>query len=513
MRNFDFVRATLPDLHEDCARAESYALSDPAAAVVCARRAAERLVEYLYAVLRLPEPYRRDLSARIHAHPFVAVAGTGIVRKLDLVRTWGNRGAHPGTPIPQRVAIETLRELFHIMVWAGLHHSPDPGAVPASAQFDPALAARSAPLTRAEVVKLAERFAAQDAAHADALEKLKTRDELIAQRDAELDALRAQISAAQEAQTAAAAASGVVVDPHDYREDATRDLFIDTLLTEAGWDLDEPDTREYRIAGLPTPSGDGRADYVLWGADGLPLAVVEAKRTRLNAAAGRQQALLYADALERQFGRRPVIYYTNGYETYLWDDAAGYPPREVRGFATRDKLELMVQRRTTRLAASSVAINSDIAGRHYQERAIRAINDAFDKRHREALLVMATGSGKTRTVIALVDQLMRAGWVKRVLFLADRTALVTQAANAFKTHLPSATTVNVLGASPATSPVAGSTSPPIRRCSTGCRSATTPDGRSSGRASSTWSSSTRLTVPSTRSTGRSSTTSTRCSSG
>ena len=186
---------------------------------------------------------------------------------------------------------------------------------------------------------------------------------------------------------------------------------------------------------------------MLWGSDGLPLAVVEAKTTTVEPAVGQQQAKLYADCLEKMTGRRPVIFYTNGYQTWLWDDwgaGGGYPPRRVEGFFTADELELMVQRRTSRLPLADAAIDREIVGRHYQHRAIRAIDDAFMSRQRDALLVMATGSGKTRTTIALVDQLMRAGWVKRVLFLADRTALVNQAAGAFKTHLPNATTVNLV---------------------------------------------------------------------
>ncbi|MDO5535164.1 MAG: DEAD/DEAH box helicase family protein, partial [Propionibacteriaceae bacterium] len=140
----------------------------------------------------------------------------------------------------------------------------------------------------------------------------------------------------------------------------------------------------------------------------------------------------------------PVIFLSNGATHRIWDDAAGYPPREIAGFLTRDELELLIQRRRTRLPLASVPVNANIAGRHYQLRAVRAIDDALEARRRRALLVMATGSGKTRTIIALVDQLMKAGWVKRVLFLADRVALVNQAAGAFKTHLPDAATVNLV---------------------------------------------------------------------
>ena len=216
------------------------------------------------------------------------------------------------------------------------------------------------------------------------------------------------------------------------------------LLHEAGWPLDEARDREYEVTGMPNAEGKGFVDYVLWGADGLPLAVVEAKRTSKSPEVGQQQAKLYADCLEKQFGRRPVIFYTNGYEHRIWDDAGGYPPREIQGFYTRDELELLIQRRQTKLPLSSAQVNTDIAGRPYQVRAIKAVGDAFDRKQREALLVMATGSGKTRTTIALVDLLQKANWVKRVLFLADRTALVNQAANAFKQHLPGSTTVNLV---------------------------------------------------------------------
>lgn len=433
MSNFAFVQALWPTIHADSARAESYLSSDPRSACFYSRRAVEELVGHLYDVLKLPEPYQPDLAARINASAFKATTGNGINQKLNLIRKLGNTAVHEARPIPPQVALQVLRELHHVMVWAAFHHSADPGAVPTQAQFDPGLAAKAAPLSRDELVKLAAKFKAQDEALAKALAE---KDELAAAKDAEIAKLREQIAAAQAAKTK--------VDDHDYSEAETRDLFIDVLLGEAGWPLTEAWDREYEVAGMPNNEGKGFVDYVLWGADGLPLAVVEAKRTTRSAQVGQQQAKLYADCLEQQYGRRPVIFYTNGYQHWLWDDAAGYPPREIQGFYTRDELGLLIQRRHTRLPLDQVGIDTDIAGRHYQQRAIRAVDDAFGKKQREALLVMATGSGKTRMTIALVDQLMKANWVKRVLFLADRTALVTQATNAFKTHLPAATTVNLL---------------------------------------------------------------------
>ena len=221
---------------------------------------------------------------------------------------------------------------------------------------------------------------------------------------------------------------------------------IDLLLREAGWGLDHPDDLEFRVEGMPNNEGVGFVDYVLWGADGKPLGLVEAKRTRKDARQGQQQAKLYADCLEARFGQRPVIFYSNGYEHFIWDDTR-YPPRQIGGFYKRDELELLIQRRSGRHKLAETKINTAIAGhkRPYQQRAIRAIAKHFEEDgERKALLVMATGSGKTRTVIALVDLLMRANWVKRVLFLADRIALVNQATGAFKAHLPDSAPVNLV---------------------------------------------------------------------
>ena len=281
-----------------------------------------------------------------------------------------------------------------------------------------------------KLANLADELAARDAALAAA--QLKT-----AALDAELAQLRAEVAAAKAANTA-------TPDTHDYNEAETRDLYIDLLLKEAGWKLDQTRDREFEVQGMPNNQGVGYVDYVLWGDDGKPLAVVEAKRTRRDARVGQQQAKLYADCLQTQFGQRPLIYTTNGYEHWFWDDST-YPPRPVQGFHKKDELQLLVQRRTSAKPLAGVTINPEIVERHYQLRAIRRIGETFERdRQRRALVVMATGAGKTRTVIALVDLLQRANWAKRILFLADRVALVNQAANAFKAHLPDAAAVNLV---------------------------------------------------------------------
>lgn len=432
MSNFAFAKLALPSLFDDCAQAESYLVSDPRAACVYARRVAELLVTYIYDVADLPEPYHADLAARVAAPAFRNVVGQGIAAKLTLIRKVGNRAVHEQTPVQRQTALQALRELHHVVSWTAFHHSAAPGVVPTSAQFDPQLAAQRAPLSREEVADLAAKFKAQDDAHAT---QLAEKDELLKSHEAEIAALREQIKAAQ---------ASAKTDDRDYNEAQTRDLFIDLLLAESGWKLNQAKDREYEVSGMPNTKGVGFVDYVLWGADGLPLAVVEAKRAKKDPKVGQQQAKLYADCLEAEFGRRPVIFYTNGYDHWLWDDVGGYPPRTVAGFYTRDELELMIQRRTSRQTLAGQPVNISIVERPYQTRAIKAVGAAFDAQQTDALLVMATGSGKTRTVIALVDQLMKAGWVKRVLFLADRIALANQAVNAFKTHLPQVTTVNLI---------------------------------------------------------------------
>jgi type I restriction enzyme, R subunit len=254
--------------------------------------------------------------------------------------------------------------------------------------------------------------------------------------DEELKKLREEFAAAKKA-------NSTQPDTHDYSETETRDYFIDLLLKEAGWELDKKNF-EIEVAGMPNNEGKGFVDYVLWGDDGKPLALIEAKRTKKDARAGQQQAKLYADCLAAQYGQRPVIFYSNGYEHWLWDDVS-YPPRAVQGFFKKPELELLIQRRTSRKKLADTVINAGIIERYYQTRAVRRIGETFEvDNQRKALVVMATGAGKTRTVIALADVLMRCNWAKRILFLADRVALVRQAVNAFKKHLPDSSPVNLV---------------------------------------------------------------------
>jgi len=232
------------------------------------------------------------------------------------------------------------------------------------------------------------------------------------------------------------------IEYHSPSEKLTRELYIDLLLKEAGWTVGDAYTvAEYNLK--HSQNGADKADYVLFGNDGKALAVVEAKKTTADGKdKGLGQAKRYADALELEFGKRPVMFVSNGFEHYLWDDTH-YPYRQVQGFYSKQDLETLTNRRLIEKPLSTQAVNTDIAGRYYQINAIQSAKEALDAHKRDLLFIMATGSGKTRTAAALVDVLTKTNKVKRILFLADRTPLVTQAQNSFNDYLPQLTAVNL----------------------------------------------------------------------
>lgn len=432
MSNFAFLQSEWSSLFDASIKAEAMANTDARTSCFYARRTLELAVDWLYKhdkSLRLP--YQDHLSALIHEPSFRAAAGDAIFTKAKLIKDLGNLAVHSTRPILSKDAVAATRELFHICYWLGRTYGqrvrPDPAL-----RFSSALIPTTAPTQQSSV---------------DQLQKLETqlreRDEKLsvllsskAVLDGELKKLREEVASAKKANTAQP-------DTHDYSEAETRDYFIDLLLKEAGWLLEQKNI-EVEVSGMPNNQSKGFVDYVLWADDGKPLALIEAKRTRRDATVGQQQAKLYADCLETQFGQRPIIFYSNGYEHWIWDDAS-YAPRAVQGFFKKQELELLIQRRQSRKKLADAVINQDIIERYYQTRAVRRIGETFEvDRQRKALVVMATGAGKTRTVIALADLLMRCNWAKRILFLADRVALVNQATNAFKVHLADSSPVNLV---------------------------------------------------------------------
>jgi len=233
-----------------------------------------------------------------------------------------------------------------------------------------------------------------------------------------------------------------VPKPLDLSEYKTRKIYIDAMLIDVGWKEGSDWINEVELPGMPNKSEVGYADYVLYDNSHKPLAVIEAKRTCVDVSKGRQQAKLYADILEKQYKRRPCIFLTNGFETRIIDGQ--YPERKVACIYSKADLEKMFNLRRMRTSLNHINVDKKIAGRYYQEAAIKAVCDSFDKKNRrKALLVMATGSGKTRTVIELCHVLLDAGWIKNILFLADRTSLVTQAKRAFVNNYASLSVTNL----------------------------------------------------------------------
>jgi type I restriction enzyme, R subunit len=433
MSNFGFLAQEWPGIQEAADKAEASIKTDPRTSCFYARRATELIINWIYkadATLRLP--YQDNLGALLHEPTFKQAVGEAVFNKAVLISRIGNRAVHDNRAVPESASSAAVRELFHLCYW--LAHTYARGAKPAPGlTYDPAAAAPAAAIEMQTAAKLQQ----LEASLAERDEKLTA---LLIDREAlddELVRLRAEVATAKKEAAAHP-------DTHDYSEAETRTRIIDEYLHEAGWPLTDERDREYEVSGMPNDQGKGYVDYVLWGDDGMPLGLVEAKRTTKSPLLGKQQARLYADCLEQEFGRRPVIFYSNGYETWIWDDQM-YPPRQIQGFYTKDEMELLIQRRTRRKSLATAEINDAIVERYYQTRAIRRIGEAFENDlERKALLVMATGAGKTRTVIALADVLMRCNWAKRILFLADRIALVNQAVGAFKTHLPSSSPVNLV---------------------------------------------------------------------
>ena len=430
--NFTFLQSEWPDLFTAAREAEQQVRTAPRSCLFSCRYALERAARWLYKHDEyLKRPYNDNLGALIHEPTFRENMPPQLFAKVKVIHTSGNLAAHSGKQLSGLDAFRCLKELFHFLYWLYRSYSE---TAPQEFTFDAALllpedtpqrdkSQEQILALKNEMEERDKRLAEKDAAHAAALE--------------ELAELKKQIQAAK-------TRNAEIPDTHDYSEAETRTYIIDLLLREAGWGLDDERVREYPVTGMPNTSGTGRVDYVLWGDDGKPLAVVEAKRTTVDAKKGRTQAEQYADCLEAMFSRRPLIYYTNGYETNFWDDTA-YPPRPVQGFHKKSELERLLLRRTQAKKLAEVELNKNIAGgkRPYQEEGIRRVTEDFTKKHRKALVVMATGTGKTRFAIALSDILQRAGHAKRILFLADRNALVKQAKNAFLAHLPDSNPVDI----------------------------------------------------------------------
>ena len=395
--------------------AEKILSIDPAACVLNCRRAMEAAVKWMYAVDgSLVMPWDDKLVTLINTEEFRGIVDEQLIFRLDFIRRMGNNAAHGGKVITREQAVLCLQNLFVFFDFLAYCY----GENYTEHTFNPAL--------------LAEQSAqpTPPAVDEDAARKL---DALIKENAA----LKEQLTQRREEQL-----QSYVPKPLEISEYKTRKLYIDAMLQDAGWVEGKNWLNEVKLPGMPNKSETGYADYVLYGDDGKALAIVEAKRSCVDPAVGRQQAKLYADIIEKQQGRRPVIFLTNGFETKI--DDGQYPERKCAAIWSKRDLEKWFNLLRMRTHLDNIVVDENIAGRYYQENAIKAVCNTFDARNRrKALLVMATGSGKTRTVIALCKVLLEHGWVKNILFLADRNSLVTQAKRSFVNLLPELSVTNL----------------------------------------------------------------------
>lgn len=427
MTNFSFLKekTTYALFAPACIEAERIFAASPAMCAVGCRKALELAVKWVYAAdTSMEMPYRDNLQSLLHEPSFRFAVERNTWGKLPFIAKLGNEAVHTGHNIQKGDALLCLQSLFEFVQWIDYCY----GTAYQERKFDPALIP-------------AEKIAVD-------VKKIKEQESLLDEKQAEIEKLRKQIEEMSARFTAEK-------DQHkkertfqseDLSEFATRKRFIDVDLRDAGWKFTGVDADvqvEYEVDGMAGNAGQkGYADYVLFGKDGLPLAVVEAKRASKDPNNGSKQAVLYADCLERKFGRRPMIFITNGFETYYWDDQTS-PKRQVSGIFSKNDLQKLMNRRTERLKLEMVPISDKITDRYYQKEAIRAVCGQIEKGFRKHLLVMATGTGKTRTASSLTDVLSRGKYVTNILFLADRTALVKQAKDDFKNYLPDMSLCNL----------------------------------------------------------------------
>ena len=415
MSNFSFIPIHWANIAQTPQEAEQHVYAAPLYAAMLCRKSLEEWVRWMYEHDEdLTLPYDTSLSSLIHEQCFKNVVAPMQFNHINLIRKLGNAAVHTNAKIKPQEALYALQLLHGFIGWITMVYGEEK---PQIKPFDESLLPKEAgkDKSKEELQKLEQAF------HSQQSELKKLQDEL-----ASIKALKTHNSA-------------FIPPPIDPNEDLTRKIYIDTLLREAGWDPFGINVPEYPVKNcMPQANGsngDGKVDYVLWGDDGKPVAVVEAKRTSRDPRVGQHQAKCYADCLQKEYGQRPVIFYTNGFQTWIWDDT-DYAPREVFGFYTKDELQTLIQRRIFKKPLASQKINDAITDRYYQHEAIRKIAEVLENKHREGLLVMATGTGKTRVAASLIDFLSKANWAKRILFLADRNALIHQAKTNLNDYLP-----------------------------------------------------------------------------
>lgn len=431
--NFDFLKEGFEEQYNFAVEAEQNVEQKPRTSLFYARLALEQLIKWVYqADSSLPnvDLQKSTLESLMYHDDFKTLLAStpDMISRITAIRKSGNQATHSKMAMHIRYAHSSIQNLYEFSKWVYYNYVDNSVALPYL--FDVALIPSGNGESESNSSVKALQYSI-DQIKAESEKSLTLKDDELKKLREEIARIKAENKIRNDAPFFTNSAT----------EAETRRVLIDVMLREVGWDIDAQNATEYEVEGMPNEAGKGYVDYVLWGDDGLPLAVVEAKRTMRDPKEGEHQAWLYAECLKTKFGRMPLVFYTNGYATWLWDTEV-CPPRKVAGFYTKDELEWAIQKRE-RMPLSEYKINPRITDRPYQERAIKRVAETLTDGHRRALLVMATGTGKTRTAISIVDMLMKRGWVRKALFLADRVALVAQAKTNFVKLLPELSCINI----------------------------------------------------------------------
>ena len=423
--NFSYLKkeSKYDSFVEACMEAEKLMHVSYSASATFARRAMELAVRWIYINDEaLDLPYNDSFAALINGLDFKAIVGTELYTALNYTRELGNKAAHTNMDVSRSQAILSLRNLFNLTHFINYCYSEDFE----ERQFDERLLGSNDKLKK--TVKEQEKF----------FDLLSKKDKSLEELIKENQRLREQNKRVRKNHERT---RSYRVD--SLSEEETRKAYIDLDLELKGWEIGKNCLEEVEVSHMDNVSGIGYVDYVLYGDNGQPLAVVEAKRTSFSPKLGKVQAEMYADALEIETGVRPIIFYTNGIDYYIWDDR-DYPERRISGIYSKKDLESLNFMKNNRISMKNPLIGDEITNRDYQKEAIIRTLGSYEAGHRKALLVMATGSGKTRTAISIVDILTGHNWAKNILFLADRTALVKQAKESFNEYLPELSLCNLL---------------------------------------------------------------------
>jgi type I restriction enzyme R subunit len=406
-----------------CVEAEKLMHSSYSASATFTRRAMELAVRWIYINdEELTLPYNETFAALINSQDFKDIVGIELYKALNYSRDLGNKAAHTNRNVTREQATLSLRNLFNLTNFIEYCYSESFE----EREFDESILGQNEKLRKTS-------------------EEQESFEKLLAKKEESLEELIKENQKLREENKR-------VRKHHEntrpfkidsLSEEETRKAYIDLDLELKGWEIGSNCLVEVEVSQMKNASGVGFVDYVLYGDDGKPLAVVEAKRTSKSPKLGKAQAAMYADALEKESGVRPVIFYTNGIEYYIWDDVDS-PERRVSGIYSKKDLESLNFIKQNRTPMKVSDIRDKITNRDYQKEAIIRTLEDFEKGHRKGLLVMATGSGKTRTAISIIDVMVKNNWAKNILFLADRTALVKQAKQSFSEHLPELSLCNLL---------------------------------------------------------------------